>query len=358
MSYESMTVCHPVNLEDHPYLCQLREALNRHGVELVDTRRQGALFLSWLAGSLPPLVHFHWMHPFFLPEGPFESHLWPDLRSRGFVRTLDALKTSGTKLVWTAHNLVNHERRAIEADRRCHRAMASRADGIIAHSDSAAERIQETFGVPSPRVRVIPHGHFIDWYPRSQSRAEARAALDIPDDAFVFGFFGNIRRYKQVPHLIQTYTEYVRSPATRLVIAGNPRTELLERDIREAAGGEPDVELYLDFVPDGRVQTFIKSSDAMVFPFHDILTSGSVILAMSMGRPVIAPRLGAMADLESKNHGFLYDPEHEGLSGAMQDALDAGDSLDDMGEAALECARRWDWNTIAAQTRALYDELL
>ncbi len=91
--------------------------LDRQPME--DTRRQGAIFLSMLAGRLPRVVHFHWMHSFFLTEAPFGGSVWPSLRSRGFVGTLDALKRSGRKLVWTAHNLANHERKAMAADRRC-----------------------------------------------------------------------------------------------------------------------------------------------------------------------------------------------------------------------------------------------
>ena len=43
------------------------------------------------------------------------------------------------------------------------------------------------------------------------------------------------------------------------------------------------------FVPDGEVQHYLLAADAVVLPFKEILTSGSAMLALSFGRPVVAP---------------------------------------------------------------------
>jgi glycosyltransferase involved in cell wall biosynthesis len=299
------------------------------------------------------------MNTFFLPEGPKGSSVYPFVRSLGFVATLKALRRAGTRVVWTAHNLVNHERRAISADRRCHEGIARAADAIIAHTPSAGEAVVERFGVNPGTIDVIPHGHFIDWYPSGIRRLQARAALGIPDERFVFGFFGQVRRYKQVPELIRTYFRDVKEDHTHLLVAGNPRTDALESELRELADGVPDVDLHLSFVPKEKVQYYFKAADVMVFPYDSILTSGSVILSMSMGRPVIAPRFGGIEDIVGSEHGWLYDVgASTGLADAMDRAMSAAGDLDAMGRRARERARQWDWETIGARTRGLYDRLL
>jgi glycosyltransferase involved in cell wall biosynthesis len=359
MANQPLETWHPVNPADHPYLSQLCESLHRQGVQIEGTRQQGRIFLKTIAGQAPPIVHFHWMNTFFLPEGPMGASMYPWVRSLGFVATLEALKRVGTKIVWTAHNLVNHERRAISADRRCHRAIAQQADAIIAHSPSAKEKLIETFGVAAQKVSVIPHGHFIDWYPSSVQLSEARKALGIPSDRFVFGFFGQIRRYKQVPELIRTYLRQSSRDHTHLLVAGNPRNDALESELRTLADGTPDVDLHLSFVPRDEVQYYFKAADVMVFPYDSILTSGSIVLSMSMGRPVIAPRFGGIEDVVGADHGWLYDVGSTGgLADAMQRALSAAERLEAMGRDARDRARRWDWETIGVQTRALYDRLL
>jgi glycosyltransferase involved in cell wall biosynthesis len=359
MEKRPLEVWHPVNPADHPYLTQLCENLKREGVQVEGTRQQGRIFLKTLAGHAPPIVHFHWMNTFFLPEGPFGASLYPWVRSHGFVATLEALKRVGTNIVWTAHNLVNHERRAISADRRCHRATARRADAIIAHSPSAKEKLIETFGLQPQKVSVIPHGHFIDWYPSSVRPSDARDALGIPSDRSVFGFFGQIRRYKQVTELVRTYLRDISQDHTHLLVAGNPRTDALESELRSMADDAPDVDLHLDFVPKDEVQYYFKAADVMVFPYDSILTSGSIILSMSMARPVVAPRFGGIEDVVGADHGWLYDVgSSDGLADAMQRALSAADRLEAMGRDARKRARRWDWESIGAKTRALYDRLL
>ncbi|MEZ4597387.1 MAG: glycosyltransferase [Chloroflexota bacterium] len=47
-------------------------------------------------------------------------------------------------------------------------------------------------------------------------------------------------------------------------------------------------------VPDDRMQVFLRAADVMVLPYRDVLTSGSAILAMTFGLPVVAPRIGCL----------------------------------------------------------------
>ncbi len=50
------------------------------------------------------------------------------------------------------------------------------------------------------------------------------------------------------------------------------------------------------YVPDDRLDLFLNAADRVVLPYTEILTSGAAILAMSFGRPIIAPDRGALRD--------------------------------------------------------------
>ena len=90
-----------------------------------------------------------------------------------------------------------------------------------------------------------------------------------------------------------------------------------------------------------------------VFPFRATMTSGSVILALSRARPVIAPALGCLPTVVSPGAGLLYDPgRKEPLLRAMEEVR-AWDR-EAASEAALECVRRFDWDRIAEQTLEAY----
>ena len=56
----------------------------------------------------------------------------------------------------------------------------------------------------------------------------------------------------------------------------------------------------------------------MVLPFVATTTSGSLILALWWGKPVIASAFGCLPTTVRENAGILYDPEQEdGLCQAM-----------------------------------------
>jgi glycosyltransferase involved in cell wall biosynthesis len=90
-----------------------------------------------------------------------------------------------------------------------------------------------------------------------------------------------------------------------------------------------------------------------VLPFRDILTSGSAILALSHGRPVIAPALGCLPETLPADATILYDPTApDALANAIEAAV-AGD-LAAMGSRARAFADTLDWKPIAAATADLY----
>jgi len=80
-------------------------------------------------------------------------------------------------------------------------------------------------------------------------------------------------------------------------------------------------------------------------------------LAMSFGKPVIAPRLGCIPYVLEGTDNLLYDPTAEsGLLHAMQQALQM--DLEQVGRGNLQRAAQFDWDTIAKATREVYKQCL
>jgi len=97
----------------------------------------------------------------------------------------------------------------------------------------------------------------------------------------------------------------------------------------------------------------MNAADVVVLPFQDILTSGSALLAMSFGKPVIAPRMGCIPEALDRKGVFLYTHnEEEALLRAFQQASLA--DLAAMGKYNYRKAKRFDWNEIAQKTCELY----
>jgi glycosyltransferase involved in cell wall biosynthesis len=111
------------------------------------------------------------------------------------------------------------------------------------------------------------------------------------------------------------------------------------------AGNDPRIHLYPGFIADEAMQTYLLASDAVVVPYREILTSGTAMLALSFGRPVVSVALGFLKDVVGAEVGVLYPPaDPAGLAGAMRAAMDR--RFDEA--VILEHARRYTFDHAAA----------
>src|SRR5262249_39902332 len=104
-----------------------------------------------------------------------------------------------------------------------------------------------------------------------------------------------------------------------LVIAGSFADPAYREAIEQRAREDARVTLHARFIPDAEVQCYLAACHAVVVPYREILTSGTAMLAMSFGRPLISVNLGNLRDLVAPVNGVLYDPDDpKGLSAAMR----------------------------------------
>ena len=333
----------------NPYGALLTEALERNGVEVEYTRDCSPGYLRRNSGRIQ-VLHFHWPHhDYFHPE----RRIMED-RMREMAASLELARELGYRIVWTAHNIYPHNRLHRSIDHEFRLVICRLADAVIAHCPVNARGLEERFG-RTRRVFIIPHGHFIDVYRTGFTRRQARRELEIPEDAFAYGFIGGILPYKGIEELVSAF-ERLTAGESWLLLAGGGPGDFPER-IRRRVAGRPRI---VSKIVDGDMQAtnrelllFLEASDVAVFPFRATMTSGSVILALSRARPVIAPALGCLPTVVSPGAGLLYDPgQPQPLLRAMEEAR-AWDR-EAASAAALESVRRFDWDRIAEQTLEAY----
>lgn len=347
--------------EGNPYQHELKAHLQSRGVSVV--LRGGHRSTHWLhrlfplLGAVrdttdPDVVHLHWIHPFF--DHPHRSRAI--LGGLRLVFELVVLRLLDVTVIWTIHNLLDHDNHLPKRLELAIRHVVFRlCDGSIVHCEQATEVIERAYRLPNGidrRVSVIPHGHYIDAYPNDVGRLDARASLDLDGDETVFLYFGRIRAYKNVPALVSAFSRLERDDV-RLLIVGNPASEAIARDIEVRCEGDDRIKTVLEFVPEDEVQRFMNAADVVVLPFEDVLSSGSTLLAMSFGRPVVSPALGCLTMLVSGD--LTYDPsDPDGLLAALERSLET--DLRALGRRSALRARRFDWHTVAARTESVYRE--
>jgi beta-1,4-mannosyltransferase len=298
------------------------------------------------------VLHVHWPESALGTRNPIAAHV----RSHRAITQIDELRSHGTKLVWTAHNLGSHDRFHPRLERRHLRSFTDRVDGVIAMSDGGVDAVRRSFpGLSGVPAYVVPHGHYRDAYPDTMTVEEARRRVEVPSGAAVVGFVGSVRPYKGVGGLLRSFHDLDRRDV-RLIVAGRPNRSALAKRLQRTAAGDDRIRLWLQALSTTEVESVVKASDLIVLPYRDALSSGAALLALSLGRPVLAPNLGAFADLRAE----VGSAWMRTFDGAL-DASILGEALETFqGETKREAPDLTgrDWSIVARLTLDAYQGVL
>jgi len=345
---------YPDYSDSNPYQHELGKALGQENVTVELSRYDSRWKLLAVLGGRdrPDVVHLHWLSAYFVTSYRSATAL----RGARLLVELAVLRLSGIRVVWTVHNLFEHERRCPRVELVVKRLASRLVNVLITHCERASETVADTLRLSESKrqsVVAVPHGHYVDSYPAELDRTEARESLGYDPNETVFLYFGVIRPYKNVLKLLEAFSS-VEAPGARLSVVGNPLDDDIAEAIRSAAEQDDRVRTTLEFVPDEEVQRYMHSADVVVLPYGTTLMSGAAMLAMSFGLPVVAPKAGCVGELLTASENVCYDPaDPDGLTDALQTALDA--DLAAMGAANRRYVEQFDWETIGRRTRRLYE---
>jgi beta-1,4-mannosyltransferase len=343
---------YPGVLKTNPYQRLLYEHLAEHGFHVVGDSRFELGWL-WRSRRAVGVLHFHWPQPYWHHEhGP--ARLW---RPLSYVKValvaarLAAARALGYRIVWTIHQVFPHEIADPRLERLGALTLASLSHVLIAHDASTRDDALRKLGRMARKTAIVPHGSYIGVYPPGRPRSVVRARLGIGPGELAFLCFGSLRGYKDVSFLLGAFG--ATSVPASLVVAGPVGDNGVAQDVREAAAADRRVKPLLGFVPDESVAEHYGAADVAVVARNDGGTSGAVILALSMGLPVVAPRRPEYAELlDGERAGWLYEPgDAASLRGALERA--AADDRRAKGDAARARAEALDWRDIAARTAAM-----
>ena len=308
----------------------------------------------------PDILHIHWPHPFLLASSKGKTIL----KSVSFIGELLLLKLFGIKIVWSVHNIANLERKHRYLELFFSKLIARLCNKLIVHCPSAKKEVMDVYGMTKDSlIEVIPHGNYIHSYENIVSKTQARKKLQLSNEDTVFLSFGQIRPYKGVSELVDAFKKFNYLQA-KLLIVGKPRNNEINDEIREKCDMDKNILLLFKFVPDDEIQIYMNAADVVVYTCHTSFFSptqmpGGVILAMSFGKPVIAPAIGCIPDGLDSEGSILYNPlDKEGLLKVMHSILDKDtNNLIKMGKHNFELAKQLRWDEIAKRTCEVYRQL-
>ncbi len=352
----------------NPYILLYKAALEHQGL-IVHWEREFSLGWLMTRGKSCEVIHLHWIEAAYHPVpikrhirsalvrkliyNRFSSTLRSTLRLTNFSAAFFLAKLRGKIIVYTIHNLNSHHKEFWSfriLNRVAHYVIMSGANQIHVHNHYTRKMLETTYK-RKDGVTVIPHGNYIGSYPNQVSRLEARQQLGLPDDGFVYLFLGLLRPYKGVEDLIDAF-EQLKLPKGQLLIVGQARhPPSYKKKILSLTRNNPAIKLVLEFIPDETIQLYMNACNVCVLPYKDVTTSGAALLALSFGRPTIAPAVASFPELITPKTGILYDPSHpDALVSALKQAKQQSWS-----EAEIfDYVHQFDWANLGPQLAALY----
>lgn len=290
------------------------------------------------------IVHLHWVWGFSLPG----ARRFPAIRrvsQAWFGIFLRVIRLLGLRLAWTAHNILPHSP-VFADDIAARRLLVSQCDVVFGHSTWTLSGLMEMGATPR-RWAVIRHAPF--QHTPSGSLSRPRRANETKE----LLFFGKIFEYKGVEELLQAFARLPEAYQAHLTIAGQCNdTELGSRVEKSAQEAGERVSLQLQHIPDAEIGSLMAKADVVVLPFRRVTTSGSSILALSYGKPLVIPELPALADLPDEAV-FRYDGSIEGLTSTLRSVISTNENiLTRMSSAALAYSSEATWSQAAGTTVA------
>jgi hypothetical protein len=126
---------------------------------------------------------------------------------------------------------------------------------------------------------------------------------------------------------------------------------------RSAAEITDRVTLRLEFVSDDEMTAAMTDADVVVLPFRRITTSGSAMLALEHGRPVVLPDVPAMAHVPS-DCSVRFDGSVEDLAATIGELSRwPAERLERAGAAAADYANKGTWADAAELTMSALRDL-
>jgi len=293
------------------------------------------------------IFHLHWLNFVLLDiTSPKKARKAVDT----FIAKVEKFVWKGGRLIWTVHNTLSHDAPFPELEAELSTRLAAVAHVLHFHSESSVDEVAKAFDFPRENVRISRHGSYINAYPDYVPADKSRAVFGLDETDDVILFTGQIRPYKGVEKLISVFRRIlIERPNALLILAGMQLFDPLKGLSSKLSDFEKSrIRIADRFVDDAELQLFFHAADMAVYPYQKILTSGSLLLALSYGTPPVVPNVGMTREtLEGRDAGVLYPDD--GGEGALEDAIrqllrrkDRGD-LPQLKQNARQIAEQLTW---------------
>lgn len=155
------------------------------------------------------------------------------------------------------------------------------------------------------KIYKIPHPNYIGIYPINESNIRKNSNLQLL-------YIGQINKYKNIEYIIDILNT-IQNKDISLFITGNCKDNNYKLSLLNRAKNNSNISFDFRFIPDDEIANIISKYDLLVLPYslESSLNSGTIYLAFSYKKTVIAPYIGTLKEFNDKSLFYTYEYSSE-----------------------------------------------
>lgn len=226
---------------------------------------------------------------------------------------LITIKLFNKKILWVLHNKKPHNKddkdKFIHLSIRLMKKLLKKSYKIIILCDESKHVLESLCNKESKyisKIYKIPHPNYIGIYPESMIQSQSKQNRKL----YIL-YIGQVNKYKNIDILINAINS-INNPNIHLHIAGNCKSNdykqfLINSNINN------NISFDFRFIPDNELISIISNFDIVALPYsyESSLNSGTIFLAFSYKKTVIAPMIGTLKDFKDNSFFYGYDYKDE-----------------------------------------------
>lgn len=226
----------------------------------------------------PNLVIIQWWHPYFAPC---------------YFLLQKCLGKYKTLIV--CHNVFPHER--FPLDRFLTGIALRGGDSYLVQSKTDEEDLLKL--KPNARYKRVFHPTYNAFRMQNMTKIEAREILGIHSEERVMLFFGYVRKYKGLRHILEVVADVAQKVEhIKLLVVGDfgeDREEYFELIRKKKI--EKYIAIVEGYIPDKEVEKYFAAADLAVLPYESATQSGIAQIAYGFRLPIVATDVGGLPEV-------------------------------------------------------------
>jgi glycosyltransferase involved in cell wall biosynthesis len=237
------------------------------------------------------------------------------------------------------------------------KSMTQKADGLVVMTNTSAQILEKTYGVPKNKIKIIPHGVHHIAFP-SKTRAKKKLNLS---GHLVLTSFGMLNRDKGYEYVIEALPEVVaKYPNVIYLILGETHPvvrreegEVYRNKLKNTVmkyNLKDNVKFYDRYLDTSELIDFLKATDIYMSPTLNPLqaVSGTISYALSCACPIIATANQYAKDVINHERGILVRFEQsEDIKQALLELVADTKARREMKRNSYFYSRHMTWQNVA-----------